>query len=72
MKVRLDQMTSTPSGLVMGVQIRGPKDSWIRFAVLEVPWESVPRYVIDDYWSWADRDEIVSKLEDVPLDLDWQ
>lgn len=70
MKIRLDQMTSTPSGLVMGVQIHGPKDSWIRFGVLEVPFGSVPKYVLDDYWRWLDRDERPVDL-DTPLALDW-
>jgi hypothetical protein len=69
MKLRLDQMTSTPQGLVMGVQIRGPKDSWIRFAVLEVPWESVPRYVVDDWWRWKDA-QTGEDWADLPLPFD--
>jgi len=71
MKIRLDQMTSTPKGMTMGVQIRGPKDSWLRFAVLEVPWESVPSYVLDDYWAWKDKAERTTDL-DIPLMSDWQ
>jgi hypothetical protein len=69
-RLKLELMTTTPQGLVMGVQIHGPKDSWLRFGVLEVPWESVPRYVVDDYYKWYDRD---SRFEesDVPLPLDF-
>ena len=70
MKIRLDQITSTPKGMVMGVQIRGPKDSWLRFAILEVPFDSIPAYVIDDYWEWMSRKERPEDL-DAPLPLDW-
>lgn len=70
MRLRLEQMTSTPSGLVMGVQIRGPKDSWIRFAVLEVPWDSVPRYVMDDYYKWESRAS-VGEDQGEPTLMDW-
>jgi predicted nucleotidyltransferase len=56
--------------MVMGVCIAGPKDSWIRFAVLEVPWDAIPKYVMDDYWAWLDRDEREIDL-DTPLALDW-
>jgi hypothetical protein len=70
-RLRLDKITSTPRGLVMGVQVRGPKDSWVRFAKLEVPWSEVPQHVVDDWWKWHDHDEIEVDL-DVALPLDWR
>lgn len=69
-KIRLQQIITSPSGLVMGVQIRGPKDSWVRFAVLEVPWAEVPRHFADDFYKWMDRDEVEVEY-DAPLPLDW-
>jgi len=70
MKVKLDKVPSTPSGLVMGVLIHGPKDSWVRFAILEVPWEMVTEQVILEYWKYKDRDEREIDY-DIPLDLGW-
>lgn len=54
----------------MGVQIRGPKDSWLRFAVLEVPWESVPEWVVKDYEAWKRQDRTQHLLE-TALPLHW-
>lgn len=71
MKVRLSQATTSPNGLVFGVQIHGPRDSWVRFGILEVPWESVPPEALVRYTAWLDRDERLP-LEDEPLPLDWR
>jgi hypothetical protein len=69
-KIRLDQIATTPSGLVMGVQVRGPGDSWLRFAILDVPYQQIPRHVVEDYWRWLDRDERVEDLDDaLPLEF---
>jgi hypothetical protein len=72
MKVRVQEIHPTPSGLVMGVQIRGPKDSWVRFAQVEVPWASVGLPVIEAWQRWYDA-EMAREQEDldVPLDLVW-
>lgn len=70
MKIRVVQVTSTSQGLVLGLQVRGPRDSWVKFGLVEVPWREVPNHVIDDFWKWHDRDEIVSDIE-TPLPLDW-
>lgn len=70
MKLRLEKIATTPSGLVMGVQVRGPRDSWLRFAILTVPYSEIPLHVIDEYWEWLDRDEREVNL-DVALPLDW-
>jgi hypothetical protein len=70
MKVRVDKILSLPSGLVCGLAICGPKDSWVRFAKIEIPWAEVPRTLVEDYWVWLDRDERndISIEEDTPLD----
>lgn len=70
MRLLVDTITSSPSGLVLGVQVRGPKDSWLRFAVVEVPWPLIPPHVLDDYWAWADRDERLDLVDDA-LPMDW-
>ena len=70
MKLRLEKITSTPSGLVVGVQVRGPADTWIRFAILSIPFDQIPHTVTDDYWKWIDRDE--KEIEaDLALPLNW-
>jgi hypothetical protein len=69
MKLRFQQITSTPLGLRMGVQIHGPKDSWVRFGVLEVPWGEIPPTVVDEYWKYMDRDERAYDVDQaLPLD----
>lgn len=70
MKVRLDKVSPTPSGLVMGVLVHGPKDSWVRFALLEVPWASLDPSLIDAYWEWSQKEER-DEQEDTPLAFDW-
>lgn len=70
MRLQVDKITSTPSGLVMGVKVHGPGNAWLKFAILTVPWEVVPPSVVDDYWGWADRDEREVDLDE-PLNLDW-
>lgn len=54
----------------MAVQIRGPKNSWIRFGILEVPYSEIPEDALAAYWIWHDRDSAAEDLE-VPLPLDW-
>ena len=72
MKVRVDKITSTPNGLVMGLQIRGPADSWLRFALLEVPWSSLtPEDVARAYAYWDREREDVEDDEYLTLPLDW-
>ena len=70
MRLRLEKIASTPSGLVMGVSVRGPKDSWIRFAILNVPYGEIPPSVVDEYWNWMDRYEREVDT-DLALPLDW-
>lgn len=70
MKVRLDKMTPTPSGLVMGVLVHGPKDSWVRFALLEVPFDSIPEDFVNLYWEWSQKEERRDD-EDTPLAFEW-
>lgn len=70
MNLLVDTITSTPSGLVLGVQVRGPQDAWLRFALIDIPWSSIPDYVMDDYWKWIDRDERLDQV-DTPIPMDW-
>lgn len=42
MKVRVDTINSSPSSLFLGVQIHGPRDSWLRFAEIEIPFSQIP------------------------------
>jgi len=70
MRLRLEKISTSPSGLVLGVQVIGPKEAWIRFALLQVPWADVPLFAIEEYWAWADRLE--REIDrDSPLPLDW-
>lgn len=69
-KIRLEKAAPSPSGLVLGVSVHGPRDSWIRFALLEVPYSELPATLVDDYWSWADRDSREWDDDDA-LPLDW-
>lgn len=70
MKLRLEKITSTHSGLVMGVQIHGPKDSWIRFGLLEVPWSCVDENLLDAFYVWRQCEDR-ELVEDTPLAFDW-
>ena len=72
MKMRVTEILPTPSGLVLGVQVRGPKDSWLKFAQLEVPWESVDRSVIEAWSAFYERQR-AREIEDldVPIEYDW-
>lgn len=70
MKIRLEKAAPSPNGLICGVSVHGPRDSWIRFAVLHIPYAEFPPGMVDAYWAWADRDEREFDV-DVPLELDW-
>lgn len=70
MKVRLDKISPTPSGLVCGVCVLGPKHSWIRFALLQVPYESIPPEFLQNYTAWLDRGELDID-RDTPMEFDW-
>lgn len=70
MRLRLDKIAPTPSGLVCGVAVQGPKNSWLRFAILQVPFESIPPEFLMNYTAWLDRGEI-DLDRDEALPLDW-
>jgi len=69
-KITVEQITPLPQGLVMGCQVRGPKDSWVKFVLVRVPYAEIPPSAIDAYWKWWDRDERELD-EDQALPLDW-
>lgn len=66
MEVNVDKIVVTPSGIWFGLQIHGPKKSWVRFAKVLVPADTIP---------WADIDALRSRwlstepdgLDDEPL-----
>ena len=70
MKIRLEKIVPTPSGLVCGVLVHGPKDSWLRFALLEIPFDSLGDECLQAYWDWQSR-EPRDLAEDTPLAFDW-
>lgn len=70
MKIDLEQVQTSPTSLRLGVVIRGPKDSWMRFAILDVPFAQIPSWCIDDYWAWLDRRETADVVDD-PLPIDF-
>lgn len=50
--------------------MQGPKNSWLRFAILQVPFESIPPEFLMNYTAWLDRGEI-DLDRDEALPLDW-
>jgi hypothetical protein len=42
MKLQVDSVVFHRDVLVLGIIVRGPRGSWVRFASLEVPLEAVP------------------------------
>jgi hypothetical protein len=58
MKVTVDTVTSTPKGLVLGVQLWGPADSWVRFAKVEIPWRLVGERDMAEFYAYLDRERV--------------
>lgn len=46
--VEFGAMVCRPSGLQIGVTIRGPEDSWVRFALLRLPWHQIDLKVLSE------------------------
>lgn len=38
LEVKVDTVLATSEGLVLGAQVVGPKNAWIRFTQVQVPW----------------------------------
>lgn len=70
MRLRLEKIVPTSTALVCGVQIRGPEDSWIKFAILQIPYDTLEVSILDAIWRYQDREERADDL-DAPLPLDW-
>lgn len=47
MEAKVDKIVVTPQGIWFGLQITGPKGSWVRFARLLVPADTIPWQEID-------------------------
>jgi len=41
MKIKIDTITTSPSGISLGCVIHGPEDAWIRFCIAEIPWNLI-------------------------------
>lgn len=57
MEVRIDRIVVTPSGIRLGLQIFGPKDSWLKFATVLLPADRIPWRDIDALRARADSTE---------------
>jgi hypothetical protein len=70
MRVTVESITSDPPYLRLGVVVRGPKDSWVRFCAVRLDFKALPaelpRQLLErrDYEAGEDHG-------DDPLPLDW-
>ena len=55
MEVRVDTITTTPTHLLLGCVVVGPKRSWIRFCAVKVLLEAIPT---EDLWAILQRDQV--------------
>jgi hypothetical protein len=53
------------------VRVAGPKDSWIRFAVLEIPFDQIPRGLFEAFWAWEEQQRMET-LEDLDEPLPFE
>lgn len=71
MKITVEQITSDPPFLRIGVVIHGPKDSWMRFALLRLDFKALPselpRQILE-----RRALEVGEDFEDDALPLDWE
>jgi hypothetical protein len=73
MEVQIEAITSTPTHLRISMLIRGPKQSWIRFAEAVVPIRDVPFLVIRDLLNAAGTvspEGVLSEDDELPLGLE--
>lgn len=68
MEVRVDKIVTSPSGIWLGLQILGPRRSWVRFAKVLVPADRIPWRELDAMRARAD--EIEPSEVDEPLWVD--
>lgn len=54
MEVRVDTVTTTPTHLLLGCVVVGPKRSWIRFCKVKVLLEAIPT---EDLLAILNRDQ---------------
>lgn len=70
MKITVDTITSTPSGLVLGCVIHGPGGAWIRFALADIPYGKISSADLLRGLAYKAYDCGVDDRDDV-LPLDW-
>lgn len=54
MEVRVDQIETTPTHLLLGCVVVGPKKSWVRFCKVKILLEAIPT---EDLWAILQRDQ---------------
>jgi len=53
MEVKIDTIVPTPSSLLLGGVIHGPKDSWQKFVTIELAWSTMSYEVIQQIHEFA-------------------
>jgi len=64
MEVRIDTIVPTPRSLLLGGQIRGDQDSWVRFVTIELPWDSISPEVKERIVHYSTRYPLERELAD--------
>lgn len=70
MRLRLEKIVPTSTALVCGVQIFGPEDSWVKFGILQIPFDVLEARLLEAIWAYQDREE-KDVVKDEALNLDW-
>jgi len=55
----------------MGLSVKWPGTQLVRFALLSVPWETIPKSCFQHYYDWQQREER-DILPDDPLPMTWE
>lgn len=66
MEVRVDQVTTTPTHLLLGCVVVGPKKAWVRFVKVRVLLEAIPT---EDLRRILERDQRAPREEDLGDEL---
>ena len=64
MEVKIDTIVPTPSSLLLGGQIHGPKDAWVRFVSIELLWSAMPYPVLQRIAEYASALEPLEDLDE--------
>lgn len=64
MDITVDTITSSPSSLRLGLVVRGPSNSWVRFAQVEIPFTTIPFETIRDLLLRDSTHDVEKELDD--------